>query len=289
MKPSLVISSGVLALLLLVAATPKKESAPEGAVEKITAALEGVSPAKPKAKRTVLVFSRTAGFRHASIATGKVMLEEMAKRTGGFEVVISDDLANFEPGKIDRFDAIVFLSTTQNAFHGAADEKLLQDSLMAFVKGGKGFVGIHAATDTFYNWPEFGEMMNGYFDGHPWTADKKVHVFVEKGMEEHPLVVMFEGKPVEFKEEIYQFKDPYDSKKVDMLLRLDPEKSDPVKGMKRKDNDYGVAWARNWGGGRVFYTSLGHNHDMYWHPKVVRHYLAGIQWALGDLEAEVSR
>jgi type 1 glutamine amidotransferase len=287
MKPSLLLSSGLLAMLVFVAATPKEETAPDGAVEKINAALDGVTAAKPKAKRTVLVFSRTAGFRHASIATGKVMFEEMAKKTDAFDVVISDDLANFEPEKISRFDAIVFLSTTQNAFHGAENEKALQDSLMSFIRSGKGFIGIHAATDTFYNWPEYGEMMNGYFDGHPWTADKNVHIFVEPGKEEHPLVVMFEGKPVEFKEEIYQFKDPYDSKKVDMLLRLDPKKSDAVQGLKRTDNDYGVAWARNWEKGRVFYTSLGHNHEIYWHPKVVSHYLAGIQWALGDLEAEV--
>jgi type 1 glutamine amidotransferase len=196
--------------------------------------------------------------------------------------VISDDLRNFEPGKIDQFDAILFLSTTQNVFKGVENEKVLQDSLMTFVKSGKGFVGIHAATDTFYNWPEYGEMMNGYFDGHPWRADTSVHIKVVEGKADHPLVAMFEGKPLEFK-------DPYDSSEVDMLLRLDPEKSDKVKGMKRKDNDYGVAWARHWEKGRVFYCSLGHNHDIFWHPKVLRHYLAGIQWALGDYEVDVSK
>ncbi|RYD39601.1 MAG: ThuA domain-containing protein, partial [Verrucomicrobiaceae bacterium] len=85
-------------------------------------------------------------------------------------------------------------------------------------------------------------------------------------------------------------KAPYDSKAVDMLLRLDPEKSDmKVGGIKREDNDFGVSWVRHWEKGRVFYCSLGHNHEMYWHPKVVRHYLAGIQWALGDYEAKVAR
>lgn len=160
---------------------------------------------------------------------------------------------------------------------------------MNFVRSGKGFVGIHAATDTFYNWPEYGEMVNGYFDGHPWRANTPVHIKVEEGKSDHPLVAMFEGEPLEFKEEIYQFKAPYDSSKVDMLLRLDPEKSGKVKGLKRKDNDYGVAWVRHWGEGRVFYCSIGHNHDMFWHPKVLRHYLAGIQWALGDYEVEVSK
>ncbi len=99
---------------------------------------------------------------------------------------------------------------------------------------------------------------------------------------------MFEGKNVEFPEEIYQFKEPYDSSSVHMLLRLDTEKTDMTKaGIKRTDGDFGISWARHWGSGRVFYSSLGHNHDMYWHPKVLRHYLAGIQWALGDYKVEV--
>jgi uncharacterized protein len=170
----------------------------------------------------------------------------------------------------------------------AEREKRLKDNLMAFIKSGRGFIGIHAATDCCYEWPEYGKMINGYFDGHPWTADTMVSVKVEPGQEEHPLVAMFEGKNVEFKEEIYQLKDPYDSKSVHMLLRLDTEKTDMTrKGIKRTDNDFGIAWARHWDKGRVFYCSLGHNHDMYWHPKVLRHYLAGIQWALGDYKVEV--
>ncbi|MCH7225347.1 ThuA domain-containing protein [Haloferula sp. A504] len=289
MKTTLLLPLGLAIAAGLIAASPKKEMPPAGALEKIVESLPAKPYAKPKQKRKLLVFSKTAGFRHKSIATGKVALEEMGEKTGAFEAVISDDLANFEPDKIGRFDAILFLSTTQNVFKGAENEKALQESLMSFIRSGKGFIGIHAATDTFYNWPEYGEMINGYFDGHPWGAGTPVHIFVEPGKEEHPLAAMFEGEPLEFKEEIYQLKDPYDSSKVDMLLRLDREKSAEVKGIKRKDNDFGVAWARNWGEGRVFYCSLGHNHHIYWHPKVLRHYLAGIQWALGDYEVEVAK
>jgi type 1 glutamine amidotransferase len=73
-----------------------------------------------------------------------------------------------------------------------------------------------------------------------------------------------------------------------MLLRLDTEKTDMTKeGIKRTDKNFGIAWARHWDKGRVFYCSLGHNHDIYWHPKVVRHYLAGIQWVLGDYKVDV--
>lgn len=305
MKPTLLLPLAAAgAAFFLASAAVHKEQAPPGAAEAIAAALPGEAYAKPSKPRKVLVFSKTAGFRHASIATGKVAIAELGKKTGAFEAVISDDLSNFEPANIAKFDAIVFLSTTQDVFsppppvlkgmpedvRQAAMDKAteLRKSLMDFVKSGKGFVGIHAATDTFYNWSEYGEMIGGYFDGHPWTADRQVSIKVEPGQEKHPLVAMFEGKNLEFKEEIYQFKAPYDSKKVHMLLRLDPEKTDmKLGGIKRTDNDFGVSWARTWDNGRVFYCSLGHNHEIYWHPAVLRHYLAGIQWAIGDYKVEV--
>lgn len=294
------------AALFVVAQKPSAEQAPPGAAEKIAKVLPQEPYAKPEKPRKLLVFSKTNGFRHASIATGKLMLEELGRRTGAFETVISDDLEQFELPNLEQYDAVCFLSTTMNVFspHPKEMEKLsdadkqaarerdarLKENLMAYVKSGRGFIGIHAATDTCYEWPAYGRMINGYFDGHPWTADTPVSVKVEPGQEKHPLVSMFEGNNVEFKEEIYQLKDPYDSKAVHMLLRLDTEKTDmTLKGIKRTDNDFGIAWARHWEKGRVFYCSLGHNHEIYWHPKVVRHYLAGIQWAFGDLKADVNR
>lgn len=307
MKPSLILPlAGAAAVFFLVSAAGDREQPPAGAAEKILEALPAEAFAKPAKERKLLIFSKTAGFRHESIATGKLAFTELGKKTGAFETVISDDLANFEPKTIDQFDGILFLSTTMDplapakAEWEAMDDKAkkeaekkterLQKSLMNFVKGGKGFIGIHAATDTFYNWAEYGEMIGGYFDGHPWGAGTQVSIKVEPGQEKHPLVAMFDGKNVDFKEEIYQLKDPYNSKKVHMLLRLDPEKSDmKVGGLKREDKDWGVAWARSWGKGRVFYCSLGHNHDMYWHPTVIRHYLAGIQWALGDYKVKVDK
>lgn len=292
--------------IFVVAQNPAGEQAPPGSLEKITEALPTKAYAKPKKDRKILVFSKTGGFRHASIATGKIAFIEMGKKTGAFETVVSDDLANFEKDKIKDFDGILFLSTTMNPFalskeeagklsdaekKTAADrEQTLKSNLMSFVKNGGAFIGIHAATDTFYEWEEYGKMINGYFDGHPWGAGTQVSIKVEPGQEKHPLVAMFEGENVDFKEEIYQLKAPYDSKAVNMLLRLDPEKSDmKVSGIKREDKDFGVSWVRHWEKGRVFYCSLGHNHEIYWHPKVVRHYLAGIQWALGDYDANVAR
>jgi type 1 glutamine amidotransferase len=281
-----------------------EEKIPAGAAEKIIEALPDKPYAKPEKPRKLLVLSKTNGFRHASIPTGKLALTEMARKTGAFEPVFTEEIDEFEAENLKKYDAVCFLNTTGNVFApnkeqlktltdvekkaAAEREARLKGNLMNFIKSGRGFIGIHSATDCCQEWPDFGKMINGYFDGHPWGAGTMVSVKVEPGEEKHPLVAMFEGKNVEFKEEIYQLRDPYDSKAVHMLLRLDTEKTDmTLKGIKRTDNDFGIAWARPWDKGRVFYCSLGHNHDMYWHPKVVRHYLAGLQWALGDYKVDV--
>lgn len=281
------------------------QAPPPDASGKISEALPEKPFAEPAKPRRLLVFAVTNGFRHKSIPTGQLMMRLMGEKTAAFEAVVSDDLANFEPDTLATFDAVCFLNTTGNVFlpHKKDLEKMdeaaradavrreqrLKDSLMAYVRGGGGFVGIHSATDTCYEWPEYGEMMNGYFDGHPWNANTAVSIKVEPGQEAHPLAAMFKGENIDINEEIYQLKAPYDSSKVRMLMRLDTERSPmDLRGIKRKDGDFGVSWARMWGEGRVFYSSLGHNNEIYWHPEIVRHYLAGIQWALGDLVADAS-
>jgi len=272
-------------------------------LEKVTKGVEGMKLEKPEKARKLLVYSVTRGYRHGSIPTGKIAMRLLGEKTGAFEAVISDDLVNFEPGNIDQFDAICFLNTTQDVFKPDKEEwkkmdlaqkkavrekeARLQKSLIDFLKGGKGFIGIHAATDTYYSWSEYGEMIGGYFDGHPWNAGTPVSVMVEKGQEQHACCAHLEGGNLNFKEEIYQFKAPYDPKKLHMLLRLDPEQTDLSKG-KRADKSYGVSWIKHHGEGRVFYCSLGHNDHIFTNPAVLQHYLKGIQWALGDLEVEVN-
>ena len=294
----------------LIAAPPARaegqvpEQAPPGAAENISQALPDAPYAKPAQARKLLVFSKTNGFRHASITTGKILLTEMGRKSGAFEAVISDDLDQFESDNLRKYDAVCFMSTTGNVFLPRPDEyknmsdaekdvankreARLKENLLKYINSGHGFIGIHAATDTCHEWPDYGKMINGFFDGHPWGAGTMVSVKVEPGQESHPLVAMFGGRNVDFPEEIYQLKDPYDSKAVHMLLRLDTGKTAMnVAGINRKDGDFGIAWAKHFGKGRVFYCSLGHNHEMYWNPKVIRHYLAGIQWALGDFKVDV--
>jgi len=166
-------------------------------------------------------------------------------------------------------------------------EAALERSLLEFIRGGGGFVGIHAATDTLKDWPEYLEMIGGVFAGHPWTADKTVAIKLDEPS--HPLNAAFGGKGFTVKDEIYQIKGPYSRDKLRVLLSLDvADGKERVSGIpgSRADHDYAVSWIRRYGRGRVFYCSLGHNPEIYWNRAILGHYLAGIQFALGDLEAD---
>jgi len=252
-------------------------------VEKMKAAAPEKAAVKPAKPRKLLVFNLCKGFRHSSIECGAKALEIMGRKTGAYEAVVSEDIAMFQPEKLREFDAVCFNNTTGELF----DDPALKKSLLEFVKGGKGIVGIHAATDCFYKWPEFGEMMGGYFHGHPWGANDTVTLKIEEP--DHPLCAPFEGQTFVVTDEIYQFREPYSREKLRVLLSLDTSKTDMKKGgIHRTDGDFAVSWVRQYGKGRVFYCSLGHREDIFWNPTVLRHYLAGIQYACGDLKADAA-
>jgi type 1 glutamine amidotransferase len=278
---------------------------PEEDVQKIIDALPSQPVAKPARERRVLIFSATNGFRHASIAWGKLALERMGKTTGAYKTTISDDPANFEKEALRNFDAVILLNTTNDFFMPRKKERKnfseedwrkleerqvrLVDNLIEYVRNGGGLVGIHAATDSCYHHQEYGKTIGGYFNGHPWGAKNNVTIVVEDSDHGVNEPVFGNQKDFTLVEEIYQFKEePYSRESLRILLHLDPERSDQVKGMKRKDNDYAVAWVQKVGEGRVFYTSIGHNQHIYWNPLMLKHYLAGIQFATGDLEADTT-
>jgi type 1 glutamine amidotransferase len=275
-------------------------------VSAIEAALPSAPIVAPKAARRVLVFSATAGYRHKSIPTGKLALEKLGASSGAYEAVVSDDPANFESEALKGFDAVVLLSPTQDFFMPSnkqrkkfskedwawlqARHNRLVDNLLAYVEQGGGLVGIHSATDSCYKHQGYGEAMGAYFAGHPWTANMNVTIVVEDG--EHAIIKpVFEGmKDFTIKDEIYQFgAEPYSRDKLRVLLHLDPDRSDASKKKpNREDGDYAVCWVQSVGKGRVFYSSLGHNHEIYSNPLMLKHYLAGIQFATGDLKADTT-
>ncbi|CAA6693563.1 MULTISPECIES: ThuA domain-containing protein [unclassified Lentimonas] len=271
----------------------------------IEAALPQEAIATPKEERRILVYSATQGFRHKSIPVGKFALEAMGTSSGAYTAVVSDDPANFEPEALKTFDAVVLLSPTQDffmpnrkqkkkfskeewAFLQARHERLV-GNLIKYVNQGGGLVGIHAATDSCYHDEAYGDAMGAYFEGHPWRHTNNVTIVVEDP-EHGTMKPVFDGMDdFALVEEIYQFRsEPYSRENLRILLHLDPERSDKVKGMSREDNDYPVAWVKGVGEGRMFYTSIGHNDHIFANPLMLKHYLAGIQFACGDIEADTT-
>ena len=241
---------------------------------------------KPLHPRRLLVFFRTEGYVHDAIAEGNEALKEMGEKTGAYIADFSDDMSVFTPANLKQYDGILFNSTTKLAFSDPAQRQALLD----FVKSGKGLIGIHAAVDNFYSWPEGAALLGGTFQSHPWHADATEAVKVDEPA--HPLAAAFGGKGFWINDEIYQITGPYDRSKLRVLLSLDMSKAQnqrPANEIVRTDHDFPISWIKNVdGGGRVFYCSLGHNTNVYWTPQVLQFYLAGIQFALGDLPADAT-
>jgi type 1 glutamine amidotransferase len=228
--------------------------------------------------KRLLVFSMTKGYRHESIGAISQALRDLGRESGAFTTVDSEEIGVFDRETLFGFDAVCFNNTTGEL--PLSDQQ--KQNLLDFVSGGRGFIGIHSATDTLYQWPEYGQMVGAYFDGHPWTAGDTVTIRVEEP--EHPIVKPFGRGSFELTEEIYQLKAPYDRSKLRVLLSLDTAKTDMTKkGIKRTDGDFALAWVKSYGKGRVFYTALGHNVAVVHDPRVGQHFLAGIQWALGQV------
>ena len=325
----------LLAAAVLAAGAPAGQARaavkPEN-VQKMTQAMPDKAPAVPARSRKILIYSHCNGFVHgAGIEAAKVALPMMGKKTGAYEAVVSDDLANLMPDKIKQFDAIILSNTTGELFtvkgprkprkpdpkrmknqdqlkkaearyakdlaryeeearkfaaQAKPDTEAVRKSFMDWVKAGGGVVGIHAATDCSYNWKEYGQMIGGFFAGHPWHT----LVPIKNDDPANPINAAFNGKGFEVTDEIYMFnRGVYSREKQRVLLSLDRKKMEASdnarlkKGGSRKDNDYAISWVKTHGKGRVFYCSLGHRDEIFWNPAVLKHYLAGLQWAMGDL------
>jgi len=248
----------------------------------IRAAAPDRPTAKPAKPRKLLVFYRCEGFAHSAIPYCNRTLKILGEKTGAFTTEFSDDMKAFTIENLRRFDAVVLNNTTRLKF----DDPSHRIGLIDFVEKGGGLVGIHAATDNFYDWPEACQMIGGVFDGHPWGANGTWAFKLDEPA--HPLNRAFEGKGFLMKDEIYQISGPYSRDNLRVLVSLDMTNSRnlEVQGIKRNDSDFAVSWIRKYGKGRVFYCSLGHNHDLFWNKAVLRHYLDGVQYALGDLEMD---
>jgi type 1 glutamine amidotransferase len=253
----------------------------------IEKAVPAEAPARPKKPRKLLVVDSNIGRRgHPSIPHANLAVEWMAKKTRAFEVVFSNDPEMWTPARLKQFDA-VYLNNTIGELFPTPEAKA---SFLRYVEEGGGLVANHAVTVTATEWPEFGEILGARGASHR-MADEKVTIRVEDRAS--PVVAVFEGEPFEYSDEIFRFQPPYSREKVRVLLSVDVAKTDLNQGRCygtcfREDNDYPIAWIRQHGKGRVFYTTLGHNPYVFWDPRMVRMFLAALQYAMGDLESDAT-
>jgi len=241
----------------------------------------------PGKKKLLAISDTRNGYQHDSVSHALAVIERLGYESGTYNTYIRTDSqlitkskiqnhgANINAKNLDYFDAIFYMGTGE----GDLSDQQKKD-LLAFVHDdGKGFIGAHAAADAFYSWPEFGEMLGGYFDNHPWgVVDAPIIV-------EDPGFPGMRGFPLTFtlRDEMYVFKAPYSRDKVHVLARMDAGKLDysQAQGLHRTDRDFPVAWSKTYGKGRVFYSTFGHLPESWDNPAIQKMYFEAIQWAMG--------
>jgi len=296
----------LVGFLLLAGAMAIPAQVPPHRAKQITEAAPSTARVAPRQPRRVLIWNTPPHLmgkdphKGYCIPYGEAAFVALGKKTGAFEPVVSDDLAQFLPENLRRFDAVVmnnssgaWITPTETdlrkaAFqkHGATTNEVelaLRQSLLEFVRGGGGVVAIHYAIAANRHWPEFRDLFGATFTGHPWNEEVGVKVDAPG----HPLVAAYDSKGFRITDEIYEYGPPYDRARLLVLLSLDIERTNMrVPWIKRKDNDFALAWVKPFGKGRVFYTAFGHRTELFWDARLLRFYLDGIQFATGDLAAE---
>ena len=261
-----------------------------GQLERIKAAIPTKAFVKPRKHRKLLIFDRNVGYGgHASIPTANTAFKLMGEKTRAFETVISRNPLVFKPENLKQFDAVFFNNTVGNLF----TDPDLRKSLIEFVYGGGGLLGVHGTTVAFTewpgaheDWPEFGIMLGARGANH---RDSDEHVFIKLDDSNHPVNKPFGGKGFEYRDEFFRVHGPYSRKRVRVLFSIDTDKTtfqgQPRGNCTREDNDYALAWVRQYGRGRVFYCTIAHNPYVFWDSKMLQFYLAAVQFAMGDLHA----
>lgn len=247
-------------------------------LKRITAAAPKQATATPLKPRKMLVLSYQS--HEEGRFAGEKALEIMARQTGAYELEFVSSKAEMVdavvPEVLKKYDAVCVNNSTGGEGN-AKNGMTFVENISRYVAEGGGLVGIHAATDN-----RLGEVFGGFFCGHPWSEE--VGIMIDDP--DHTLCKVFAGKGFMVHDEIYQFDRIYSREKLRVLLSLDMTKT-ADKG-RRADGDNAVAWVKQHGKGRIFYCSLGHNRQIFQNPKLLRFYLDGIQFALGDIKADMT-
>lgn len=225
----------------------------------------GPAPASAAGER-VLLFSKTAGFRHDSIPAAIAAFQSLGD-ANGFAVDATEDAASFTPANLSRYRAVVFLLTTGDVLDGAQ-----QNALMGYVRAGGGWVGVHSASDTEYGWPWYGGLVGAYFAGHPAPQSARLRVL----RSDHPSTADLPDPWQRF-DEWYNFQTNPKQNGAIVLLNLDEGSySGGTMG-----SDHPIAWYHDYDGGRAFYTAGGHTSESYSEPDFRAHLLGGLVYAMG--------
>lgn len=227
-----------------------------------------VNQATAKTKR-VLVFSKTAGFHHSSIKVGVAAIQKLGSENK-FEVDTTIDARQFTPKNLKKYAAVIFLNTTGDVLN---DEQQL--AFEQYIRAGGGYVGVHAATDTEFDWPWYGKLAGAYFTDHPRQQMATLNVINRNTIATKHLPEVWKRK-----DEWYNFKDI--STTIKVLITIDESS---YEGGKNKPV-HPMAWYHDFDGGRSFYTELGHVEESYTDPLFLQHLLGGIQYAMGIKKME---
>jgi hypothetical protein len=287
-------------------------------------ALPDRAPAAPARPRRVLVLAKAAGFVHSSIPLAARTIEALGQKTGAWTTAITYTAADITEQNLQQYDAIFLASTTGTFLDDPADPAVTaarRKALLDFVRGGKGLAGIHAATDSYHGgppaapagggrppvdggaplWPEFNRLIGGYFKFH-WFYPTQIAVTIDDPA--NPVNAPFTSlnattgvrlpRPFSVVDEVYTFNDASWSRaRAHVLTSIDYTKMPAeVKAQEpapqRADHDYALSYLQREGKGRIFVEVLGHDESIYKMPSMLAHILAGVQYALGDLEADDS-
>jgi cytochrome c len=214
----------------------------------------------------ILVFSKTAGFRHASIEDGQQALFKLGKEMA-IAVDTTEDGRLFNPQQLKNYDAVVFLNTTGDVLN-----EVQEDAFESYIQSGGAYMGIHAATDTEYDWPWYGKLAGAYFDGHPGgpnVREGQVTVVDHK----HPSTQNLPKTWIK-KDEFYDFKAYNEA--VHVLITVDESSYD----WDKMGDFHPLSWYHEYDGGRAFYTNFGHTKASFTEPKMLEHLKGGLRYLL---------
>lgn len=211
----------------------------------------------------VLMLTATAGFRHDSIPTAMTTMRSLGA-AGGFTVDATENLSSLNVAALAPYDVIMF-AMTSGELPLTPDQ---QSALIGFVQSGRGFIGVHSATDTLYEWPDYGRLVGAYFKEHPWT--QRAIVVVEDPS--HPSMMRVPSS-FTLMEEFYTFRENPRGR-VQVLMRLDAASVGAA-------GDYPLAWAQPFGSGRAYYNALGHFPETWRDDRFQQQMTGAVRWAAG--------